>query len=163
MSFAQHLQVTSALLQGWQEFTDRTSGQVYYGNPATGKTQWERPTIYVQHLQLVLDPALPLPLHIDLGEYSRSWANGKLKLGQFQEGFRELSRDELMQLMRRLQASPHVILLNLSNHACGADTMREMAAPIAALSELQALVLTGTSPPPDATAAPPSPSLTHCR
>ena len=101
---------------------------------------------FAQHLQLALDPALPLPLHLDLGEYSCSWQNGKLKFNfdQQQEGFRELSRDELVQLMRRLQASPHVILLNLRGHEFGTATMREMAAPIAALSELQALLLAGT-------------------
>jgi hypothetical protein len=104
---------------------------------------------FAQLLQLALDPALPLPLQIDLGWYSYSWENGKLKMGKKQEGFRKLSRNELMQLMRRLQASPHVILLNLYGHECGADTMREMAAPIAALSELQALVLACMpSPPP---------------
>jgi hypothetical protein len=103
---------------------------------------------FAQHLQLVLDPALPLPLHIDLGEYSCSWENGKLKVDyrQKQEGFRKLRRDELMQLMRRLQASPHVILLNLDGHKFDGATMREMAAPIAALSELQALVLTSACP-----------------
>ena len=97
---------------------------------------------FAQHLQLVLDHALPLPLHIDLGQYSCSWENGKLKVNFNQrEGFRELSRDELMQLMRRLQASPHVILLNLTHQGIDGATMQEMAAPIAALSELQALVL----------------------
>jgi len=103
---------------------------------------------FAQHLQLVLDPALPLPLHIDLGKYSCSWDNGKLKVnyGQLQEGFRKLRRDELMQLMRRLQASPHVILLNLWGHGIDGATMREMAAPIAALSELQALDLTSACP-----------------
>ena len=103
---------------------------------------------FAQHLQLALDPALPLPLHLDLGKHSCSWENGKLKVnyGQKQEGFRKLSRDELMQLMRRLQASPHVILLNLRGHGIDGATMREMAAPIAALSELQALVLTSACP-----------------
>ena len=110
---------------------------------------------FAQHLQLVLDPALPLPLHIDLGERSCSWENGKLKVNYDQnpEGFRQLRRDELMQLMRRLQASPHVILLNLWGHEIDAATMREMAAPIAALSDLQALVLVGTCPPPPAATA----------
>jgi hypothetical protein len=102
---------------------------------------------FAQHLQLVLDPALPLPLHIDLGKCSYSWENGKLKvIFNQREGFRELSRDELMQLMRRLQASPHVILLNLNGHGIDDAMMREMAAPIAALSELQALVLTSACP-----------------
>ena len=142
-------------------------GEIYYFNFATGDSVWDHPCdayhkkLYAdekkkihaklaRHLKLVLDPALPLPLHIDLGKYSCSWENGKLKVnyGQKQEGFRKLRRDELMQLMRRLQASPHVILLNLMGHKFGAATMREMAAPIAALSELQALLLGGTCPPP---------------
>ena len=131
---------------------------------------------FAQHLQLALDPALPLPLHLDLGEHSCSWENGKLKFNfdQEQKGFRKLSRDELVQLMRRLQASPHVILLNLSGHKIDGVTMRDMAAPIAALSELQALVLRGACPTPPinmvglhhcttATATPRSPCLTHCR
>jgi hypothetical protein len=77
---------------------------------------------FAQHLQLALDPALPLPLQIYLGEYSCSWENGKLEFNyqQKQKGFRKLSRDELMQLMRRLQASPHAILLNLIGHKCDA-------------------------------------------
>ena len=65
---------------------------------------------FAQHLQLVLDPVLPLPLHIDLGKHSCSWENGKfaLQLGlgrEQQQGFRELTRDELMQLMRRAEAA----------------------------------------------------------
>ena len=101
---------------------------------------------FLQHLQLVLDPALPLPLHIDLGYNSFSWENGKLQDDREQQGFRELTRDELMQLMRRLQANPHVILLNLMNQRIDGATMQEMAAPIAALSELQVLVLWGACP-----------------
>ena len=103
---------------------------------------------FAQHLQLVLDPALPLPLHIDLGKYSCSWENGKFKLqyDREQQGSRQLTRDELMQLMRRLQANPHVILLNLMSQGIDGATMQEMAAPIAALSELQALVLYSACP-----------------
>ena len=104
-------------------------------------------SLFAQHFQLVLDPALPLPLHIDLGESSCSWENGKLQFGRGQQqGFRLLTRDELMQLMRRLQANPHVILLNLSRQGIDGATMQEMAAPIAALSELQVLVLYGACP-----------------
>ena len=101
---------------------------------------------FAQHFQLVLDPALLLPLHIDLGDCSCSWENGKLQFGDEQQGFRKLTRDELMQLMRRLQANPHVILLNLMDQGIDGATMQEMAAPIAALSELQALVLWGACP-----------------
>jgi len=109
------------------------------GDGEAGKT-----SLFTQHLQLLLDPASTLPLHLNLGKYSCSWENGKFKeANSSQPGFRILARDELMQLMRRLQASPHVILLNLMGHEIDAATMREMAAPIAALSELQALVLVG--------------------
>jgi hypothetical protein len=102
---------------------------------------------FAQHLQLVLDPALPLPLHIDLGECSCSWKNGKFQHGLEQlQGFRRLTRDELMQLMRRLQAKPHVILLNLESQHIDGATMQEIAAAIAALSELQTLVLYGSCP-----------------
>jgi len=40
-------QATSTLPPGWQEFTEAASGRVYYMNPATGTTQWERPTVSV--------------------------------------------------------------------------------------------------------------------
>ena len=117
---------------------------------------------FAQHLQLVLDPAFHLDIYphqfeIDLGEHRFSWyiclgefqyqGYGKLQYNGQTQGFRKLRRDELMQLMqlmRRLQASPHVILLNLHGHKFGTATMQEMAAPIAALSELQAHVLAGT-------------------
>ncbi len=98
---------------------------------------------FVQHLQLLLDPALPLPLHIDLGQYSCSWENGQLQIGLREQGFRRLARDELMQLMRRLQANPHVILLNLCGQGIDGATMQEISASMAALSELRALVLYG--------------------
>jgi hypothetical protein len=103
---------------------------------------------FTQHLQLLLDPASTLPLHLDLGECSCSWENGKFKVtDKKQPGFRELTRDELMQLMRRLHAAPHAVLLNLYGHDFGEDVMEEMAALMAPLSNLQALVLTCTCPP----------------
>ncbi len=125
---------------------------------------------FAQRLQLALNPALPLPLHIDLGEYSCSWENKKIKinLGQKQEGFRRLSHDELMQLMRRLQANSHIVFVNLWGHGIDDATMQEMSAAIAALSELQVLVLGGACPTPyipqqdgwpAATAPPPPPLL----
>jgi hypothetical protein len=102
-----------------------------------------------QKLQLVLDTASTLPLHVDLGQHSCSWENGKLEMAESrQPGFRELTRDELLQLMRRLHAAPHAVLLNLDGHRCGAAVMQKMAAPMAALSKLQVLVMSSESPPP---------------
>ncbi len=104
---------------------------------------------FTQHLQLLLDPASTLPLHLDLGWGSCSWENGKFKIAQKEQpGFRKLTRDELLQLMRRLHAAPHAVLLNLHCHNFGEGVMQEMAAPMAALSNLQALVLSCTCPPP---------------
>ena len=149
---------------------------------------------FTPHLQLLLDPASTLPLHLDLGEHSYSWENGKFNITSYmqQPGFRKLTRDELMQLMRRLHAAPHAVLLNLYGHDFGegavhetlrsdkrhrrkkgrrsavggrrqdaedceeqlvdnkaeGGVMQEMAAPIAALSQLQALVLSCTRPLP---------------
>ena len=102
---------------------------------------------FTQKLQLVLDTASTLPLHVDLGEYSYSWENGMLDTIT-QPGFRKLERDELLQLMRRLHAAPHAVLLNLDGHGFGADEMQEMAAPMTALSKLQVLVLRCAPPPP---------------
>ncbi len=96
---------------------------------------------FTKELQLVLN-APTLPLHIDLGMYSCSWKNGKFVLAQYQpSGFRTLQRNELLQLMRRLHASPHAVLLNLLGHGFGEAVMQELAAPMAALSKLQVLVL----------------------
>ena len=103
---------------------------------------------FTQHLQLLLDPASTLPLQLDLGRYSCSWENGKFKITQSQQpGFRTLERDELLQLMRRLHAAPHAVLLNLNGHFFGESVMQGMAAPMTALSKLQALVLSRTCPP----------------
>ena len=104
---------------------------------------------FTQKLQLVLDTASTLPLHIDLGEYSCSWDNVTFKWAESrQPGFRKLERDELLQLMRRLHAAPHAVLLNLNGHKFGAAVMQEMAAPLTALSKLQVLVLRCAPPPP---------------
>ncbi len=97
---------------------------------------------FTQKLQLVLDTASTLPLHIDLGEYSYSLENGKFKSAESpQPGFRKLTRDELLQLMRRLHAATHAVLLNLRSHQFGPTVMQELAAPMAALSKLRVLVL----------------------
>ena len=101
---------------------------------------------FTQQLQLVLGPASTLPPLIDLGEWSCSWENDDFKIvREWQPGFRKLSRDELMQLMRRLHDAPHAIVLNLYGHTFGEAVMREMAVPMAALSKLQALFLSGNS------------------
>ncbi len=100
-------------------------------------------TPFTEQLQLALDPHNP-NLHIDLGMYRFSWENGKNQWSNEQrQGFRKLTRDELVQLMRRLLANPNVILLNLMRQGIDGATMREMAAAIAALSELQVLLLVG--------------------
>ena len=116
---------------------------------------WQRdlplpPMSFEQHLQLVLDPTHPLPLHIDLGERSCSLVGGKFEINwkSSQLGFRKLTREELTQLVRRLRAAPHTLLLNLWGHKIGSDGIQEMSAVVAALSSLQVLVLGGTSPPP---------------
>jgi hypothetical protein len=96
---------------------------------------------FTQKLQLVLDPSSTLPLHIDLGTYSRSRQNGKFEFADEQPDFRKLTRDELLQLMRRLHAEPHAVLLNLQGHRFGEAVMQEMAASMAALNKLQVLVL----------------------
>jgi hypothetical protein len=103
---------------------------------------------FTQHLQQLLDPVATLALHIDLGEYSCSWQHGQLKPTQSrQPGFRKLTRDELMQLMLRLHAAPHAVLLNLFGHCFGKVMMQEISAPMAALSKLRALVLSSTCLP----------------
>ena len=103
---------------------------------------------FTQKLQLVLDTASTLPLHVDLGQYSYSWDKGNIDYAANQPGFRQLERDELLQLMRRLHAAPHAVLLNLYGHEFGAAVMQEMAALMTALSKLQVLVLSGECPPP---------------
>ena len=103
---------------------------------------------FKQKLQLVLDTASTLPLHVDLGQYSYSWEKGEIDLDAEPPGFRKLERDELLQLMRRLHAAPHAVLLNLYGHEFGAAVMQEMAATMTALSKLQVLVLSCECPPP---------------
>jgi hypothetical protein len=104
---------------------------------------------FTQKLKLVLDTTSTLPLHIDLGECSCSWEFGEFNIAHKQQlGFRRLTRDELMQLMRRLHAAPHADLLNLYGHEFGAAVMQEMAAPMTVLSTLKVLVLIRECPPP---------------
>jgi hypothetical protein len=111
------------------------------------------PMSFTQKLQLVLDTASTLPLHVDLGEYSCSWENGEIEWAQSEQpGFRKLTRDELLQLMRRLHAAPHAVLLNLQGQlflqGFDTDVMQEMAVHMTALSKLQVLDLSCECPPP---------------
>ena len=100
-------------------------------------------TSFSEQLQLALDPHNP-NLQIDLGKYRFSWENGKNQFSnEQQQGFRKLTSDELVQLMRRLWANPNVILLNLMRQGINGATMQVIAAAIAALSELQVLHLGG--------------------
>ena len=66
-------------------------------------------------LPQLLHPTSPLPTHIDLGKCSCSWQGGVFDYdwSRQQDGFRELTREEVAQLMRKLQAASHLLLLNL--------------------------------------------------
>ena len=115
---------------------------------------------FQDNLRRSLDYSEQLPRQLHLGKYAYSWTSGKLELKGEQAGFRELSEDELRQLMRRLQAAPQhlVIFLNLGYHRMVEEKIREMASTIAALKALQVLILEGTPTPPPS----PSPfSLQH--
>jgi hypothetical protein len=107
---------------------------------------------FQDNLRRSLDHSEQLPRQLHLGKYAYSWTSGKLEDNVEQAGFRELSEDELRQLMRRLQAAPQhlVIFLNLGYHRILEEKIREMASTIAALKALQVLILEGTptSPPP---------------
>ena len=107
---------------------------------------------FQDNLRRSLDHSEQLPRQLHLGKYAYSWTSGKLEVKGEQAGFRELSEDELRQLMRRLQAAPQhlVIFLNLGYHRMVEEKFREMASTIAALKALQVLILecTPTSPLP---------------
>ncbi len=99
---------------------------------------------FLQRL-MELDPNLqkPLSAQINLGLRSCSWLDCKFVWGSQQEGFRKLTRDELCQLMCRLQTAPEVILLNLYGHGIGSSMMQEIAGKISLLDNLQVLALSG--------------------
>ncbi len=105
------------------------------------------------HLRLLLDPSEQLPRQLQLGKHAIRWTNGKLESTVEQPGFRQLTSDELRQLISRLNAAPHdhVIVLNLAGNENAVDLMRELA-PVAALKALQVLILGSMYPP-----LPPSP------
>ena len=93
---------------------------------------------YAQRLRALLHDQR-LPNVVNLGKYNR--VDGKLVQ---QEGFVEMTAEEVLQLARQLQAHPNVTHLNLSGNFFGADGMRELAGPIDMLTGLQALDLQGT-------------------
>ncbi len=101
------------------------------------------------HVQLVLHPTAHLPAHLDLGKYSCSWLNGTYK-HEYKEqiGSRRLAPAEFTQLMRKLQTSPHVLVLNLNwNCDLSGGRMVEFAGCIATLKSLQVLDLACIHPP----------------
>ncbi len=102
------------------------------------------------HLRLLLDPSEQLPRQLQLGKHDIiTWTNGKLEWKYEQQpGFRQLTSDELRQLISRLNAAPHnhVIVLNLADIENAVDLMRELA-PVAALKALQVLILLSMYPP----------------
>jgi hypothetical protein len=106
------------------------------------------------HLRLLLDPSEQLPRQLQLGKYAITWTNGEVELKGEQTGVRQLTSDELRQLISRLNAAPHdhVIVLNLAYNENAVDLMRELA-PVAALKAVQVLILQRMYPP-----LPPTPS-----
>jgi Ran GTPase-activating protein (RanGAP) involved in mRNA processing and transport len=90
-----------------------------------------------------MDPDQELSGQVHLGKYIYSRQGGKLTYLGYRPGFRQLTRNELKQLMRRLHAAPKgcVTFLDLSCHEMGADMMRKIAVPIAELEGLLALIL----------------------
>jgi hypothetical protein len=97
-------------------------------------------------LNLLLNhPSAPLPPLMELGIVGCRWLDGKFGFKKkAQKGFRKMTPDELKQVMRRLQAAPHVIiLLNLEAQCMGCKMIQEIAGHITALSNLQVLGLGG--------------------
>jgi hypothetical protein len=104
-----------------------------------------------------MDPNQMLSSQVHLGKYIYSRGSGNLNYLGNRPGFRPLTRDELKQLMRRLQAAPEscIKFLDLCGHEMGADMIREIAPPIAELEGLVVLILSCTclSPLPAACVA----------
>jgi hypothetical protein len=113
---------------------------------------------FQDNLRRSLDHSEQLPRQLHLGKSAYSWASGKLEYKGSQAGFRQLTEDELRQLMRRLQAAPQhlVIFLNLGFHHMGEGKIREMVSAIEALKALQVVILECT--PTSQSVNPPTPS-----
>ena len=79
----------------------------------------------------------------DLGGRSCSWENEKFFFGE-RRSFTRFTK--LEELVDKLKANPHVILLNLDDHQVGDKLMNKMAEPITALRELQVLILSSAWP-----------------
>ena len=104
------------------------------------------PISFEKLLNLLLNhPSAPLPPLMELGIVGCRWLDGKFGFKKkAQKGFRKMTPDELKQVMRRLQAAPHVIiLLNLEAQRMGCKMIQEIALHITALSNLQVLGLGG--------------------
>ena len=92
-------------------------------------------------LPQLLHPTSPLPIHIDLGQSSCSWQGGEFEYTGRQDGFRRLTREEVVQLMRKLHVAPHLLLLNLESNA---SVGGQLHVCLSVLTNLQVLGLRGT-------------------
>ena len=101
---------------------------------------------FEDNLRLVLSPAEQLPTHINLGEvqYNYQFVNGKrVRKAKITSRFRELTENELNQLLRKLQDTPHhhVIEFNILNCRIGPDGCSALAQALPHLSALLQLNL----------------------
>ena len=100
---------------------------------------------FEDNLRLVLSPAEQLPPHIHLGQYYYQFVNGKrVRQAKKASRFRELTENELNQLLRKLQdTSHHVIEFNILNCRIGPSGCSALAQALPHLSALQQLNLGG--------------------
>ncbi len=101
---------------------------------------------FKDNLRLVLSPAEQLPTHINLGEvqYNYQFVNGKrVRKAKIASRFRELTKNELNQLLRKLQDTPHhhVIAFNIYKCRIGPSGCSALAQALPHLSALQELNL----------------------
>ena len=103
---------------------------------------------FEDNLRLVLSPAEQLPTHINLGEvqYNYQFVNGeRVRQATKTSRFRKLTENELNQLLRKLQDTPHhhVIEFNIYNCCIGPSGCSALAQALPHLSALQQLNLEG--------------------
>ena len=91
---------------------------------------------YAQRLQALL-LAQPLPSVVNLGHYNHLPDGETVK----QSGFIRMTKEQLQQLARQLQAQPSVTYLNLQGNGIGPDGMRLLAEPMAMHTGLKTLNL----------------------